>query len=663
MQVLGQVPVLWLWDNVEPVAGFPTGRESAWSAEEQQELREFLAELRTTKAKVLVTSRRDERAWLGDLPARVKLPVMPMAERVQLARAVAAKQGHRLGEVEDWRPLLSYSQGNPLTVTVLVGQALRDGLRTRTQVEEFVARLRAGEQGLADDERQGRTRSLGASLGYGFTHAFDQAERAQLALLHLFQGFVEAAVLYAMGEPRLVGEPVGAVVGLTPEQGIRLLDRAAEVGLLTAYGEGSYGIHPALPWYFQELFTEVYGPAGSPAALQATLAYTTAIASLSDYYHRKFQQGRPEVVEVLRAEEANLLQARRLACHHRWWDLVFGPMQGLGTLYEHTGRMVEWARLVDELVPELVDPATDGPLAGREEQWSLINEYRVLLAWAQQRDYPTAERLQRAQLAWARERAAAALATPPGQLDDDQRHRLRSLAMTYGELGEILRGQQQPTCVQAYTEALQLARRIGDRPLEAVAAYNLGHAHAQVPELRDLDAAARWYQDSLDLRNEADRPGRARCVCDLGTVHRQRFIEAQDAGRPEAELLAHLNAAADAYQQALDMLPADAVRELAVAHSQLGTTYHDGGQPEVALRHWQEAIRYQEAAGNRYGAAQTRYNVAAALLRDGRLGDGLLWAQAALRDYQTYGDRAAAEIAQTQQLIADIERDLGGGKD
>jgi hypothetical protein len=40
----------------------------------------------------------------------------------------------------------------------------------------------------------------------------------------------------------------------------------------------------------------------------------------------------------------------------------------------------------------------------------------------------------------------------------------------------------------------------------------------------------------------------------------------------------------------------------------------------------------------------------------------LLWAQAALRDYQSHGDRATADIAQTQQLIAGIERDLAGGQ-
>ncbi len=126
LQVLKQIPVLWIWDNVEPVAGFPAGTASAWNTAEQKELKDFLSACRDTKAKVLLTSRRDEQAWLGDLAVRLHVPAMPMQERVQLARALAEKHNRRLTEVEDWRPLLQFTQGNPLTITVLVGQALRD---------------------------------------------------------------------------------------------------------------------------------------------------------------------------------------------------------------------------------------------------------------------------------------------------------------------------------------------------------------------------------------------------------------------------------------------------------------------------------------------------------------------------------------------------------
>ena len=59
LQVLAQIPVLWIWDNVEPVTGFPSGSDSAWSKAEQEELAAFLRAARETKVPPLfATSKR-----------------------------------------------------------------------------------------------------------------------------------------------------------------------------------------------------------------------------------------------------------------------------------------------------------------------------------------------------------------------------------------------------------------------------------------------------------------------------------------------------------------------------------------------------------------------------------------------------------------------------
>ncbi|WP_030442669.1 hypothetical protein [Actinoplanes subtropicus] len=56
LQVLARLPVLWIWDNVEPVAGFPAGTPSAWTADEQRGLRDFLQAASQTRARMLLTS-------------------------------------------------------------------------------------------------------------------------------------------------------------------------------------------------------------------------------------------------------------------------------------------------------------------------------------------------------------------------------------------------------------------------------------------------------------------------------------------------------------------------------------------------------------------------------------------------------------------------------
>ncbi len=358
---------------------------------------------------------------------------MPFQERVQLARALADKHGRRLTDVEDWRPLLEFTQGNPLTITVLVGQALRGGIRTREQVEAFVDRLRAGEAAFEDEAEEGRTRSLGASLSYGFEHAFSEAERRQLALLHLFQGFVEVAAMCTMGT--FTAEwCLPEVRGLTREAGIALLHRATEVGLLTAHGGGYYSIHPALPWFFKKLFDEFYPDSG----IAATRAFVEAMGELGSYYHNQYGRGNREVIDVLTREEANLLHARRVARAHGWWSRVVSTMQGLRTLYDQTARRWEWARLVAEIVPDFVAPGSDGPLPGREEDWVFVTGYRVGLAH-EARQWAEAERLTRITVEWARRRAATALCAPRADLEDSGRNAIRTLGVSLQALGQIQR--------------------------------------------------------------------------------------------------------------------------------------------------------------------------------------------------------------------------------
>jgi tetratricopeptide (TPR) repeat protein len=670
LQVLVQIPVLWIWDNVEPVAGFPAGSDSAWSATEQRALADFLRAAQETRARFLLTSRRDERAWLGDLPARVTLPPMPLRERVQLARALAEKHGHRLSDadVAAWRPLLEFTRGNPLTITVVVGQALRDGLRAEEQIAAFVAQLRTGEAQIEDEESAGRTRSLAASLNYGFEHAFDEQERKQLALLHLFQGFVDVNVLRQMGALKAItGEDysLDAVRGLTRGQSIRLLDRAAEVGLLTAHGGGAYTIHPALPWYFKGLFDQYYpsaisgkGP-GEGEGMRATRAFVEAMGALGNHYHKQYERGNRDVITALAAEEANLLHAWQLARADGWWDAVISTMQGLSQFYSHTGRRAEWRRLVEEILPNFVDLATNDPLPGREGQWDLITQYRVQLL-IEARQWTEAERLLRIQVEQVRQLAVTTPAQQSEELDSTQRNMIRSLATSLHALGRIQLELGQEECVESYKESLILSEKIDERTGVAACALNLGNAYKNISAIRDLDQAERWYRRSLDLLDERDRLGRGKGLITLGIVAYERFQEARTANESEEDLLRHFNAAAQFYHQALTLLPSDAADDRALVHNALGTIYDAAGHLDDALPHYRESIRYLEAAGDLYHAAGVRFNVAVTLVRADRLEEAQAYAHAALGNFSTYGPDAADMVQRMQGLIAQIERLVDG---
>ena len=80
------------------------------------------------------------------------------------------------------------------------------------------------------------------------------------------------------------------LAGHTRADGIARLDRAADIGLLTALGSGYYRIQPSLPWYFRQL----YGTADPAATRRAEAAYCTSIARLGAYYQRQYRELPPE---------------------------------------------------------------------------------------------------------------------------------------------------------------------------------------------------------------------------------------------------------------------------------------------------------------------------------------------------------------------------------
>jgi hypothetical protein len=121
----------------------------------------------------------------------------------------------------------------------------------------------------------------------------------------------------------------------------------------------------------------------------------------------------------------------------------------LRILHERTGRDSEWARLVASITPDFTDPATGGPLPGREDYWNIVTEYRVRLA-REARDWPAATTLQDARIAWNRDQAAAALTVPTVSLTPDQRHQIRNLAVSLNEGAIILRQQDDPGCLHIF---------------------------------------------------------------------------------------------------------------------------------------------------------------------------------------------------------------------
>ena len=363
------------------------------------------------------------------------------------------------------------------------------------------------------------------------------------------------------------------------------------------------------------------------------------------------------MLPALRAEEANLLHAAALARTHQLPADALACLQGLRQLYGLTGRDVEWARLVADIDGDYLDPATDHPLPGRDEQYSIVMSYRVQIAQAR-RDWSTATRLQTA--AHQLEPATGPHPTsswPPTSSTPPAVTTCAASPISEHDLGRILLEQGDPACLSHYRAAYKLAERIGDTAGQAIQASNLGNAYLDVPGLRDLDQAQHWHQRELDLTPET-RPARPRRRPRLPRQRRLRAVPATPA--TPAPPTPSCSPTSTTARDRAPAGPRPAARRpprptAPPPHNQLGNLYSEVGDVRQALHHYQQSIHHKEARGDTYGAGQTRYNIALLLARAGRPGDALHYARAALDNFRAVGPGAADRIARAEQLIQLLE--------
>lgn len=452
LHILRQFSVLWIWDNIEPVTGFPAGTSSVWDKVEQDELADFLRDASDAGTKFLLTSRRDERPWLGDLPARVALPPMPFRERFQLANALANKLRRSINEIEDWRPLLDFTQGNPLTITVLVGAALRSNLRTPSQIQTFVEMLRTGTANIHDEAEEGRSRSLAASLTYGLEHAFQPIQRKLLGLLALFQSVVNVNIFMHLGQ----GVKAIEEVKNSTEQEVRgIFETASQIGILEKASEFVYKVHPAVPWFFRQTFESHF----KGRERECIESFCNVFMFVGAVLSQQYQEHVPGAAQALYREEANFLHAYELALQWKLWMPAAAVLHPIEDVYLLEGRMVEWKILVERLHGLWVKPGTADILPGAEEAWPYLAELLMRIAKAERR-FEDAARYAVALVQHHREKADPYVS---GQQPTSNGHEeIHNLAVMLDTLGSLKAEFGSSECLDHLQESLRLAQSIND---------------------------------------------------------------------------------------------------------------------------------------------------------------------------------------------------------
>ena len=604
VDILKKVPCLMVWDNFEPVAGFPTGSESAWETEEQKELRDFLRDLCGGKTKVLVTSRRDE-PWLGEFYRRVEVGGLKLPEAQELAIRVLLRAGLNAAQIEElpeYNKLLEYLQGNPLAIQVILPEL------KRMKPDALLRDLQAGEATLGeDDPKQGRERSLAASLTYRLD-TLDPTLRKRLGILGRFHGCVGAHVLAVMcdveGAPELIG-------GLDREDWARMLHVAAEAGLLRHAEKGYYAVHPALPWFFLDLRREAFPDQEE----WFESAFSSAYGALGEYLFTLFQTNAQLAMSLLRAEEDNLTTALATARRREQWNSVGGVLYGLRMLLGTQGRWVEWKRMIIDLEAEIADQSGE-PLPGREGLWRAVLGHRAEIA-VSARDFSEAEstlpRLKKYYEHAGDERNTAAVLQQLGWVAREQRRfdeaeswcrqslaieerigNEHGQAQSLHQLGMIAEERRQfDEAENLYRQSLAMKERIGDEHGQAATFHQLGRI---AQERRRFDEAKNWYRQSLAIEERTgDEHAQAITAHQLGTIalERRRFDEAEDWYRQSLAVNARIR---NEHGQAGTL-------------HQLGIVAQERRRFDEAEDWYRQSLATKERIGDEWGQATTVYQL------------------------------------------------------
>jgi tetratricopeptide (TPR) repeat protein len=233
---------------------------------------------------------------------------------------------------------------------------------------------------------------------------------------------------------------------------------------------------------------------------------------------------------------------------------------------------------------------------------------------------------------------------------------LHRLASEMAMLGFILRQRNDPSCIPLYEDAIKLVRQLGEKESEALYLFQLGHAYFFVSQILDLDKAETCYRHSLKLRRAGDSYGQAQCLGQLGMVAARRVSQVltrvpRDGGR----LRELLTLATECYSQALSLMPDDYLPDLASLRRGLADVYYYRGDFEESIRQCEKAIEFYEVYGSVFNAANARHQISNVLAMQGRFGQALEYARAALRNYQHCGEGESKEVKELEAMIHKLE--------
>ena len=454
LQALKDHPFLLIWDNFETVQGNPeAGIEPLLPAEDREQLREFLYQLRGGKTKVIITSRSQESAWLNR-PNCYRLPLggLKSEERWTYCNAIVRDLGLTVKrDDQQLSDLMDLLDGHPLAMRVMLVQLADYSAAALSQQ----LRERLAQTDLADEAQA----KLFATLGF-VTEALPDDLKPLLTPLALHERFVDANYLETMAKAVQVPQDRAAID--------RLLSSLETAGLVHPHGQGIYGLHPALTGFLHARATDDQ----TSAEVAWRRAFVNFMGSFADQLAQKqlHEQRAP-----FHWHSANFHNAIALAEDLRISPAFAALIQALAIYAQYQRDFANARRYSEQL-------AEHGRAHSNPKREALAYHRLGNLAYLQ-RDFTQAAQ-------WYHK--ALAIFGKQGNEHD--------AASTYHQLGNLAYLQRDfAQAAQWYHKSLAIKEKQSNEHGAADAYHQLGRI---AQEQRDFTQAAQWYHNALAIEEK-----------------------------------------------------------------------------------------------------------------------------------------------------------------
>lgn len=569
---------LLIWDNFEPVNGFPVGNEPLLPEQERKVLQKFVQELRGGETWLLITSRQQEQ-WLECGYSLEELHGLSAEDAKELADKILRTAGIDRSKLSaKYLDLLQILGGHPLALKVVLSSL-------KSQSPEEI--IKALQQGLAlKIDEEGGEQSLIASLNYSFKHLSEQAQR-HFPFLALFAEQVNARLLsvfsassdnYSKPYADLFGENVQSA------DWVRILNEGASSGILEIIDEfdTAYQLHPVLPWYLRRKLYEAHSEKNVKELESLLIRFYAEFAS-----HLTFQleNNSHQAMMDFNFEKSNFLQSLRLAELHENWQCTCDLLGCITAIYQRLSFSTELNYLRKQALSHVGIKPNDAKEKGQEAfaLWCFLRELEGDES-RKNRDFEKAKEIYL-------EVQNELLESPENKYPENNlNYRLFSI---YKNLGGLT--QKQGQLVESndfYQKALQLVE--SDSDSAAQVHFQLGtllSAQGKLDEAREL------YQKSFQIfQQRGDYYSLAKININLGNLaFSQRKLDEAEAFYKKALLV---------FQELQDPY------NLSIVLHQLGLFSVEQRNFNDAIYYHRQSLRLREDLGNPYDAANEYQSLA-----------------------------------------------------